>query len=126
MLEELCRHLEFCGLGSMPDETQSGNIHWGHMPDSPDECICVLSTDSGLPGSDSGARIQVMTRAVTTRAAYELSQRVAEELDGFSGFLAGDGARASIEAINTSTGLGADTKRRELYSSNFLVRYCDL
>ncbi len=125
ILEEIARHIEFAGLGAMPSADCDGNIYWGHMPDSPDDCICVLSTDSSLPGSENGARIQVIVRAKTTRRAYELSQDVAYELDDFNGFLAGDGARATIEALNTSTGLGADEKRRELYSSNFLVRYCD-
>lgn len=126
ILEWIARHIEFAGLGEMPSEDREGNLHWGHMPDSPDDSICVLSTDSSLPGSENGARIQIMVRAKTTRRAYELSQQVAAELDDFDGFLAGDGPHAMIEALNTSAGLGADTKRRELYSSNFLVRYCDI
>lgn len=126
ILEWIARHLEFAGMGEMPSADREGNIHWGHMPDSPDDCICVLSTDSSLPGEENGARIQIIVRAKTTRRAYELSQEVAEELDDFDGFLSGDGPHAMIETLNASAGLGADTKRRELYSSNFLVRYCDI
>ena len=95
------------------------------MPDQPDNAVCVFSTDSGYGGSDDGARVQVVVRARVTRAAYELSQRIVEDLAEFDGYLAGDGARVQIEIINASAGLGVDEKRRDLYSSNFLVRYCN-
>lgn len=125
IIEQIARHIEFVGLGEMPSAETTGNIYWGQMPDSPDDCIGVMSTDSSLPGHEGGARIQIIVRAKTTKQAYELSQEIAEELDEFDGFLGGDGPHAMIEAINTSTGLGADTKRRELYTSNFLVKYCN-
>ena len=41
LLEELARHLEFCGFGTAADENANGNIHWARMPDAPDNCICV-------------------------------------------------------------------------------------
>lgn len=109
----------------MSDAQSDGNIFWGMMPDAPDNCICVNSTDSGYGGSDSGARVQVIVRGKTTKYAYETSQAIAEELVDFDGYLGGDGAHASIEVLNASCGLGADSKKRELYSSNFLVHYCN-
>ena len=125
LLEQIAKHLEFCGFGNVPSDTVQGNIHWGNMPDQPDRCICVFSSDSGYGGSEGGARIQVYVRAKTTREAYELSQAITEELAEFEGFLGGDGAHACFDVINSAAGLGADTKKRELYSSNYLVHYCD-
>ena len=125
LLEQFARHLEFLGFGAVADSSSDGDIFWGLMPDKPDDCICVFSTDSGYGGSDNGARIQIMVRAKTTRKAYEWSQAIAEALVDYDGFLAGDGAKVSIEVLNASCGLGADTKKRELYSTNLLVYYCN-
>lgn len=125
LIEEVARHLEFCGFGDVSDEHTDGNIFWGHMPDKPDECICVFSSDSAYAGSEVGARVQITTRGKTTKAAYELSQAIVEELAEFSGFLAGDGPHAKIDVENSSTGLGADNVRRELYTSNYRIRYCE-
>ena len=125
LIEQFARHIEFCGRGQVADKEVEGNIFWGLMPDQPDNAVCVFSTDSGYGGSDDGARVQVVVRARVTRAAYELSQRIVEDLAEFDGYLAGDGARVQIEIINASAGLGVDEKRRDLYSSNFLVRYCN-
>jgi len=125
LIEQFALHLEFLGFGIVSDEEREGNIFWGLMPEQPDECICVFSSDSGYGGSEDGARIQVMTRAKSTKAAYECSQAIAEVLVDYEGYLNGDGARASIRVLNASAGLGADSKKRELYSSNFLVYYCN-
>jgi hypothetical protein len=125
LIEQFARHIEFCGFGRVADKDVDGGIFWGTMPDQPDNAVCVFSTDSAYGGSDDGARIQVIVRAKTTKAAYELSQSIVEELADFDGYLAGDGAKAQIEVISASAGLGADEKRRDLYSSNFLVRYCN-
>ncbi len=125
LLEQFARHIEFCGFGTVADKETNGNIFWGLMPDTPDTAICVFSTDSGYGGSENGARIQVVVRAKTTKEAYELSQAIANELAEFDGYLAGDGADAHIRVLNASAGLGADGKKRELYSSNYLVHYCN-
>lgn len=125
LLEDIARHLEFLNIGIMPTEDREGTIYWGLLPDQPDAAICVYSTNSGLCGSQSHpARIQVLVRATTTREAYEVSQNIAEALDGFAGYLHGDGAWAVIDAIDTSQGIGTDLLRREMYCSNFYVRYC--
>lgn len=125
LIEQFARHIEFCGLGQVSDKETDGNIFWGLMPDQPDNAIGVFSTDSGYGGSEDGARVQVIVRATTTKAAYEISQNIVEELAEFDGYLAGDGARARIEVVNASAGLGVDEKRRDMYSSNFLVHYCN-
>lgn len=125
LIEQFARHIEFCGFGQVSDREVEGNIFWGTMPDQPDNAVCVFSTDSGYGGYDDGARVQVIVRAKTTKAAYELSQSIVEELAEFDGYLAGDGARARIDVINASAGLGVDDKRRDMYSSNFLVHYCN-
>lgn len=125
LLEQIAKHIEFLGFGTCPDSQSDGDIYWGRMPDAPDTCTCVFSSDSQYGGSEKGARIQIMVRAKTSKAAYELSQAIAEELIEFDGFLAGDGAHVFITAINVSTGIGADERNRELYSSNFIVQYCD-
>lgn len=124
ILEELAHHLEFCGLGTVADAETDGDIHWARMPDQPDDCVCVFSTDSGVGGPDSQARFQIMNRSKSPRAAYERSYAIAQELDGFDGFLGGDGRQAIIEVSNAATGLGPDTKKREIYVTNIIVRYC--
>lgn len=124
LLEELVTHLEWCGLGSAATAEADGNLHWGRMPDSPDDCACVFSTDSGVGGPDSTARFQIMTRARSGREAYEWSWRIGQELHGFAGFLHGDGREAQIEVINAAAGLGPDTKKREIYVTNIAVKYC--
>lgn len=125
LIEQLAQHIEFLGLGKMIDDDGVGDVSWGFMPDLPDECVTVFSTDSGVPGGRSGARIQIIVRGRSTRAAYERSQEIADALDDFEGYLNGDGLHATIEVVNASAGLGTDTKRRELYSSNFIVHYCE-
>lgn len=120
LIKQIALHLEFLGFG-----TVDSTIFWGTVPDEPNDCIGVFSNDSGYAGSHDGARVQVIVRACTTKVAYETSQEIADAIIGFDGYLAGDGAHATIDAINTSAGLGADGKKRELYSSNYLVRYCE-
>lgn len=124
LLEELAAHLEVCGFGALATAETDGNIHWARMPDSPDDCICVFSTDSGVGGADSLARFQIMNRAKSARTAYETSYAIAQELDDFDGFLCGDGRLVNVEVINAATGLGPDTKKREIYVTNIAVRYC--
>lgn len=125
LLEQFARHIEFCGFGTVADRETDGNIFWGLMPDEPDDAVCVFSSDSGYGGSDDGARIQVIVRSKSTKKAYELSQAIAEELADFDGYLAGDGAKANIQVLNASAGVGADDKKRDMYSSNYLVYYCN-
>ena len=90
-----------------------------------DTVTCVFSTDSGVGGPDSTARFQIMNRAKSTRTAYEVSYAIAQELDDYSGFLNGDGHDVHIEIINAATGLGPDTKKREVYVTNIAVKYCN-
>lgn len=125
LLEELAAHLEYCGFGTAASAEADGDIHWGRMPDSPDDCICVFSTDSGVGGMDSTARLQIMNRARSTKTAYETSYAIAQELEDFNGFLHGDGRLVDIEIINAATGLGPDTKKREVYVTNIAVKYCN-
>lgn len=125
LMEELAAHLEMAGLGTVPDARRDGDIHWGRMPEAPDECVCIFSTDSGTGGPDGPARFQIMNRAKTVKAAYEKSCAIADELDEFDGFLAGDGRKVIIEVMNAATGLGADAKKREIYVTNISVKYCD-
>ena len=49
---------------------------------------------------------------------------IAQELDEYNGFLNGDGRSVIIEIINAATGLGPDTKKREVYVTNIAVKYC--
>ena len=125
LLEDIARHLEFCGFGNMADESADGNIHWARMPDSPDDCICVYSSDSGAGGPDSTARFQIMARAKSSRKAYETAYEIGQALDDFDGFLAGDGHHVNIDVINAAAGLGPDTKKREIYVTNIAVKYCN-
>lgn len=117
---QLAKHLEFEGFGIL-DKT----LFWGWMPDAPDTAVCVYSSDSGIPGTERYARLQIITRAAAPKAAFELSQDIAEALDEYNGYLAGDGCKAIINIINASTGLGDDALRRSLYSTNITVLYCD-
>ena len=117
--KQLARHIEFMGFGEL-DKT----VFRGNLGNAPDTAVCVYSSDSSYPGGDP-ARLQIITRSPSPATAYELSQSIADELAEYSGFLAGDGAFASIELINASAGLGEDERRRTLYSTNVEVRYCD-
>lgn len=125
IIKAMAQHLEFEGFGTVSQNDKQGNIFWGLMPDKPDDCICVFSNDSSYAGSPNGARVQIVTRARSVKAAYDLSQAIAETLADYDGFLHGDGAQVIISATNTSAGLGSDEKKRELFSSNYAVKYCD-
>ena len=125
LLEQFARHIEFLGFGTVADDETKGDIFWGWTPDKPDNCITVFSTDSGYAGSPTGARIQMIVRGKVPKDAYTRSQAIVEALADFEGFLAGDGARASVTVMNASAGIGSDGKKREMYSSNFRVYYCD-
>ena len=122
LLEQIAQHLAFCGFGRTAGA--EANIYWGRMPDQPDDCVCVYSTDSALAGGTQGARIQLVNRSPSPRRAYETAVEMAEALDGFDGFLAGEGALARIDVVSAAAGLGADAKKREMYAVNILVRYC--
>lgn len=124
LIEQMAYHLEFLGFGTVSDHENDGNIFWGTMPDQPDDAIVVYSTDSGC-GGEVPARLQITVRSKKTRKAYELSQAIVEELFDFDGFLNGDGRHVYIKPLNSSHGLGADGRKRELYASNFLVYYCN-
>ena len=125
VIEELAEHLEWCGFGTLATAEKDGDIHWGRMPDSPDDCIAVFSTDSGTGGPNVTARAQIMVRAKQAKRAYELSYDIAQELEDFNGYLYGSGPGAVIEVINAATGLGPDTKMREIYVTNVAIRYCN-
>ena len=125
LLEQFARHIEFMGFGTVADAQTEGNIFWGVAPDAPDPMITVYSTDSGYAGSPDGARIQMIVRGKSAKAAYELSQAIVEALAEYEGYLGGDGARAYIGVMNASQGIGSDDRKREMYSSNFRVIYCD-
>ena len=58
--------------------------------------------------------------------AYDgmVTAAIAQELDEFNGFLNGDGRSVIIEIINAATGLGPDTKKRDVYVTNIAVKYC--
>lgn len=125
LIKEIAEHLEFLGFGTLPTDAASGSIFWGTMPDSPDDCIAVYSSDSAYAGAENGARVQIMTRGRTVSSAYAFSQAIVEALVDFDGFLGGDGAHVRIDVENASAGLGTDSKKRELFSSNFRVYYCE-
>ena len=125
LIKQFAQHIEFLGFGTVSDSERAGDIFWAWMPDSPDDCVTIYSSDSAYAGADQGARVQMMVRAKTPADGYERSQAIVEALAEYEGYLAGDGARVYIEVVNASVGLGADARKRELYSSNFRVYYCD-
>lgn len=126
LIEQIADHLDFLGFGTLPTDAASGSIFWGTMPDKPDECIAVYSSDSAYAGAENGARVQIMVRGKSVKSAYSLSQAIVEALVDFDGFLGGDGAHVRIDVVNASAGIGTDSKKRELFSSNFRVFYCDV
>ena len=125
LLEEIAYHLEYEGFGEVSTTERVGKIFWGLMPDSPDYCICVFSTDSAYPGSSNAGRFQIVVRAKSVTLAYETACEITDALAEFNDFLHGDGAKAIIEVVNSATSLGEDEKKRQLYSSNYTIRYCD-
>ena len=118
LLKEMARHLEFAGFGE-----RDRNIFWGRMPDAPDACMAVFSSDSARPGAENGARVQIVNRAESPGAAYETACELANALDGFHGFLAGDGAAAKITVLSAASGMGGDGKKREMYAAELRVLY---
>lgn len=127
LIEQFAKHLEFLGFGDYASEESDGNIFWANLPDKPDEAICVFSEDSGYPGSTSGARIQIYTRGEVgdAKMPYETACRITEEVRGFVGFLCGDGAYVRIDVTNSAQGMGLDDSGRHIFSSNYVVYYCD-
>lgn len=127
LMEQFARHLEFIGFGAYASEEEAGNIFYGQMPDEPDEATGVFSQDSATPGSASGARLQVYTRGAVgdAKTPYETACAMASALEGFIGFLYGDGAFVRIEGISCAQGMGLDDSGRHIYSSQYRVYYCD-
>lgn len=125
LLEEIAYHLEFERLGKVPNETEDGNIYYGKLPDDPSNAIAIMSSDSSFAGSEQGARIQILVRGESFKKAYNKSVEIVEAINYFSGFLHGDGMNASIFVENGPSGLGTDGKKRELYSINIRVYYCN-
>lgn len=125
LIKQFAEHIEFLGFGTVANEDHAGDIFWAWMPDTPDDCICIYSSDSAYAGADHGARVQMMVRGRTPASAYERSQAIVEALAEYEGYLAGDGARVYIDVVNASVGLGGDARKREVFSSNFRVYYCD-
>lgn len=126
-IEQIADHLEFLGIGIKATDEHEGNIHWGNMPDKPDLCACVFSTDTSYPGSEKGARIQISTRGEVGnwRDPYELACRITEALVDYEGFLSGDGPDARFDVVNSAQGMGIDDSGRHVYTSNYIVYYCD-
>ena len=126
LIEAVCDHLEFLGLGTCNTDETAGDLFWGILPDAPDRALAVMSVDSAFGGSAGGARIQIFTRGEPghVREPYEWAVEVAEALEGYSGFLSGDGPMARVEAVSTAEGCGVDTSGRCLYVSNFRIWYC--
>lgn len=122
LLKQIAEQLACCGLGRTAGEEQ--DIFWARMPDVPDTCICVLSGDSAVSGSDRGAQIRILNRGRQPGEAYETACAIAEAMDGFRGFLAGDGADARIDVTAAAAGMGEDARKRELYSTEMTVHYC--
>lgn len=114
--EQVARHLAFCGLGRAEED-----IYWGRLPDSPDRCIGVFA----LGGTaEEGERIQVLNRGTGPREAYETARRIGTVLDGFRGFLAGDGPWTLCDAEKWAESLAPDGKKREMYAAEVRLRCC--
>ena len=128
LIEMIAKHLEFCEIGVYASQEEPGDIFFGHMPDEPDNAVCVFSSNSGVAGSDAAARVQIMTRGPVgdVRTPYERACAITGELDGFSGYLCGDGPYARFDTVNSAQGMGMDDRGRELYTSNYTVAYCDM
>ena len=124
ILEDMTRHLAFLGLGTIPDMINDGDLFYGLMPEKPDQAVCLMASDAAMPGAQEGARLQLIVRALTVREATQRMQWILDRLDGFDGFLAGDGPKALIRVESGAHGLGVDDKRRPLYSANLRVWYC--
>ncbi len=118
LLKQVAAQLAFMGFGRL-----DGEIFWGRMPDAPDGCVGVFSLDSGVAGGS--ARVQVLIRDAGDGAAYEKACRIAQALDGFRGFLGGDGAEAKITVAGAAAGQGEDGRLRALYSVELDVMYGD-
>lgn len=126
LIEHIADHLDFEGIGTLATLHEEGNLYWGEMPDMPDLAVSVNSTDSSYGGSEEGARIQIICRGAVgdVRAPYELSCRITDVLEGFNGYLHGDGPQVIIKTLQTALGVGKDTRGRHLYTSNYRVWYC--
>ncbi len=125
VLDWLAAHAEALGYGEVSSRKAPGNLFAGQMPDFPDRAVAFQASDLGYPGSGRWARVQVMVRDMTERKCTETAQDLAADLDGFEGFLALHGPRASVRLLSGPACLGTDEKRRPLMSLNLRVRYCE-
>ncbi|MBR1710597.1 MAG: hypothetical protein IJ719_17530 [Clostridia bacterium] len=131
LLEHIADHLDFEGLGILNTDEQEGDIFWGILPEdlpaNAERSISVMSTDSSYGGSPSGARIQIFTRGGIgdVRTSYELACEITRVLEGFNGYLHGDGPHVRVEVLSSAQGSGLDTSGRHYYVSNYKFYYCD-
>lgn len=126
LIAQLARQLAESGHGTWPEAGRQGDVFYGMMPPKPDACLCVYAVDASVPGSENGARVQIVLRGPpgVTDPPLTLGMAVAEELDGWKGFLCGDGHYVKIAVENGPADIGPDENSRQMYSVNLRVRYC--
>ena len=98
----------------------------GIMPDEPDRIITVYATGLRPNRDEDGSRFQIVARgSPCSEEALADCLRAADLLDDFEGILTIDSpyiARIVLESGAAS--IGADEKRRLMYSANFRAWVC--
>ena len=131
LIEHLADHLDYEGFGKLATLEEDGNIFWGELPETRNAAgvdICVMSTDSAYGGKPGGARIQIHVRGPEgdERTPYEMACAITDCLQGFEGYLHGDGPYAIVtEVLSSAQGAGTDQNGRRYYVSNYRIAYCD-
>ncbi len=126
LAKQLARQLSDDGFGAWPRAEAAGGVYCGYLPQEPGECVCVYAVDASVSGSAAGARLQVVARGKPGQldSAAVTAQAVAEQYEGWRGWLGGDGCYASITVESGPSDLGPDLNGRPRYSVNLRVRYC--
>ena len=117
LAEHLLLHLDFLGLG----HTEA--LFFGLLPDAPDRALALMCRDAGVSGA---ARYQIYTRGLPGEILYPYRWALAcgQALDGFCGYLHGDGPRARILVTCCAQGTGIDMRGRHLYLCTLEVWHC--
>lgn len=125
--KDLAEYCQEVGLGTIPSDSEDGDLFWSFMPNKPDNCISIYSTggwpkDLGIPRKD--LTFSVMFRATN----YDTAQSMITDWEAVfipqgipkKCFYIGSHYIHVVEPMQPRPiPLGRDENGREKYSWNF-------
>ncbi len=124
LLTQLARQMAAMDLGALGGP--GGTLFIGQMPAAPVDAVALYARDLRTPGDDAGAVVQVLVRGDGGEtAALTLAGRIAAALDGFCGYLCGDGFWADVRLLSGPADIGAGRTGHHEYAISFRVYYCE-